>query len=350
MKELCFEKLWTAAREELYSRQLVIVCNTKKSSINSEIINGFSMATEYFSDDEFEQVVSIFASLGLDMELFTYEDDFIRYVIEKKPSNILVYNAAQSGIGPGRKALIPAFCNLHGIPCTGSNAYVVTLCRHKYHVNHILSESGVCVPDTWLYSGGWLLNKKPALKTKIILKPIYESASIGIDKSSMQLYSPELDQQIHNRSTQHKQPIIAQKFISGYEVEVPLVCINDTAIQLPPVGIAVDGEQNLKNTFLDYERIYFDRYSFYDFTNKKPFIARQLCECARRVARILGMQGLCRIDFRIDSDGTYYVTDVSTNPHFVKHSSVSYAFQIAGYSSNDIARTILSAAVIKQIP
>ena len=347
MKELSFEKLWTEAKEELENKHLAIVCNTKKSSVTSDSHSPFSMDTEYFSDDEFEQIVLLFSSVGLDIDFFTYEDDFFRYVIEKGPSNLLVYNAAQSGTGPGRKSLVPAFCNLHGIPCTGSNAYVVSLCRQKYHVNRILSKAGICVPETWLYSGGWLLDNKPAPNAKILLKPIYESASIGIDKSSVQFYSPMLDQQIHIRTAQHNQPMIAQEFIPGYEVEVPLVFVNNSVIQLPPVGISIDGINDLQDKILDYDRIYFDRYGFYDYADKKPFIAQQLCDCAKKVAWILGMQGLCRVDFRIKSDGTHYVTDVSTNPHFVAHSSVNKAFQIAGLSPNDIAKTILSAAVMK---
>lgn len=347
MKELSLEQLWTEAKNELLCKRLAVVCNTKKSCVAIETCGTFNMATEYFSDDEFEQIISMFGSVGLDTDFFTYEDDFFRYVIENEPSNLLVYNAAQSGTGPGRKSLVPAFCNLHGIPCAGSNAYVVSLCRQKYHVNRILSKSGICVPETWLYSDGWLLDKKPTLKTKILMKPIYESASIGIDKSSVQFYSPELDQQIRDRTEQHNQPIIAQEFVPGYEVEVPLVCVRDAVVQLLPVGISVDRNQNLQNEILDYERIYFDRYNFYDYAAMNPSIAKELCECAQKVAWILGMQGLCRVDFRIKSDGTHYVTDVSTNPHFVAHSSINKAFQIAGLSPNDIAKTILSAAVIK---
>lgn len=345
MKELTFEVLWSQAERKLADKKLAIVCNTKKSHVTSDTNNPFSMDTEYFSDDEFEQIVSLFSSANLDMVFFTYEDDFLCYVIEQEPSNLLVYNAAQSGTGPGRKSLVPAFCNLHGIPCTGSNAYVVSLCRQKYHVNQILSKAGLPVPRTWLYSDGWVLDNKPSLNTKILIKPIYESASIGIDKSSVQSYFASLDQQIHLRMLQHKQPMIAQEFISGYEVEVPLVLVNDSVIQLPPVGISINGIADLQDQILDYERIYFDRYGFYDYTDKHPVIAEQLCDCAKKAAWTIGMQGLCRVDFRIKPDGTYYITDVSTNPHFVAHSSVNQAFHMAGLSPNDIAKTILSAAV-----
>ncbi|MPM43550.1 D-alanine--D-alanine ligase [bioreactor metagenome] len=347
MHDLSLERLWAHAEEKLEGRHLILVCNTKMNPNTEESRGQFNMDTEYFSDEEFEQVVSMFGSLGLATDYFTYEDDFFRYVIEHMSPELLVYNAAQSGTGPGRKSLVPAFCNLHRIPCTGSNAYVVSLCRHKYHVNQILAQAGIKVPQTWLYSNGWLMERHPPLNMQVLLKPIYESASIGIDDTSIQLYTPQADQLIFQRMEQQHQPIIAQEFISGYEVEVPLLRVNGAIYQLPPIGISVDGKHNLGRTILNYERIYFDRYGFYDFAAEKEKISNELCLCAVETAQILDMEGLCRVDFRVRPDGCYYVTDVSTNPHFVAHSSVNSAFQILGLSPEHIAKTLLAATVEK---
>ena len=347
MHELNLERLWASAEKKLEGRHLILVCNTKMTPNAVESSGLFHMDTEYFSNDEFEQVVSMFSTLALATDYFTYEDDFFRYVIEHAPPKLLVYNAAQSGVGPGRKSLVPAFCNLHGIPCTGSNAYVVSLCRHKYHVNQILAHAGIRVPQTWVYSNGWLMEQHPPLNMLVLLKPIYESASIGIDGTSIQFYTSQTDQIIHHRMEQQRQPIMAQEFIPGYEVEVPLLCVNGAVCQLPPIGISVDGKHNLDREILNYERIYFDQYGFYDFAAEKYEISKQLCLCAAKTAQILGMEGLCRIDFRVKTDECYYVTDVSTNPHFVAHSSVNSAFQILGLSPEYIAKTLLSAAMEK---
>lgn len=348
MRKLRLEELWANAEKKLEGRHLILVCNTKTSPNAAEDRGQFHMDTEYYSDDEFEQIVSMFSTCCLDTDYFTYEDDFFHYVIETKPSNLLVYNAAQSGVGPGRKSLVPAFCNLHGIPCTGSNAYVVSLCRHKYHVNQILAQAGIRVPKTWLYSSGWLMEQRPPLNMQVLLKPIYESASIGIDDTSVQSYAPQTDQIISRRMEQQHQPIMAQEFIPGYEVEVPLLCVNGSVHQLPPIGISVDGKHELGSEILNYERIYFDRYEFYDFKTEEHELSEQLSICAAQTAQILGMEGLCRVDFRVKTNGSYYITDVSTNPHFVAHSSVHSAFQMLGLSPEHIAKTLLSAAVEKE--
>lgn len=334
------------AEMSLHERHLILICNAKNDANHSKSMGVFQMNTEYYSNDEFEQVLAMFRPLGMKMDFFTYEDDFFSYVLGQQPQNLLVYNSAQSGTGPGRKSLIPSFCNLHAIPCTGSNAYVVSLCRQKYHVNQILSKAGLSVPKTWLYSfGGWLMGARPIHDLKIILKPIYESASIGIDDASVQFYTQDVDLLAQKRVELHHQSIIAQEFISGYEVEVPLVRVNERVIPLPPVGISIEGNHNLQDEILNYDRVYFDQYSFYDFQNECPELIRPLTDCAIAVVNILGMEGLCRVDFRI-TPHQFYITDVSTNPHFIAHSSVDFAFRKLGLSPNDIAKTILSAAMM----
>ena len=350
MVALNLENLLKSASKTLKSRRLFIVCNTKATS-STVIQGGFNLNSEYFSDDEFEQLISMFNSVGIPMDFFVCEDDFFRHILNSNDidkSSILVFNSAQSGFGVGRKALVPAFCNLHNLNHVGSNAYVVSLCRHKYHVNKLISQSGISVPKTWLYiNGAWLFGERPSLETSIILKPIYESSSIGIDSKSVMIYKPECDKQIFEIEKEQKQPIVAQEFVLGYEVEIPLIRVADDVICLPPVGISIDGKRNLENDILDYERVYFDKYEFYNFSAEDVH-RKELSSCAIEVSRLLGMEGLCRVDFRICPNGDYYVTDVSTNPHFITHSSVNYSFDLMELTSNHIVKAILSAAIMKE--
>ena len=78
MSELNLERLWADAEKKIASKHLIVVCNTKIHPNMAEDRGLFNMDTEYFSDDEFEQIVSMFNSLGLVTDYFTYEDDFFR--------------------------------------------------------------------------------------------------------------------------------------------------------------------------------------------------------------------------------------------------------------------------------
>ena len=56
----------------------------------------------------------------------------------KTNKKLLVINSAQTGIYIGRKSLIPAFCDHYKIMHTGSNPYVVSLCRDKLRPFQVL--------------------------------------------------------------------------------------------------------------------------------------------------------------------------------------------------------------------
>ncbi|MDR2870860.1 MAG: hypothetical protein LBV04_10450 [Deferribacteraceae bacterium] len=335
------DNLFMSQSELLSNFTLCIVCNKKETQHSS------LLESEYFSDIEFEEIVHLFTSLGMATEFFLNEDEFIKFVLNNSNKQLVTYNAAQSGRGAGRKSLVPAFCNMHNIPYTGSNAYVVSLCRHKYHTNKLLSSVGFPVPQSWLYNGGFTGKITPCEGQKIILKPIYESASVGINNDSILTFNnnKELIKIIQNKQDLHKQPILLQTFLSGFEIEVPILSFNLEVNSLLPVGISLDGIQLLGENILDYERVYFDKYEFYDFSQNT--LGNTLIDVAQNVARFLGIEGLGRVDFRTDKTGQFYITDVSTNPHFVTHSSVSYAFKNLGFSSIDIARTIVCSALSK---
>ncbi len=335
---------------QLKDYTLFIVCNTKSAADTKRNYKNFDIATEYLSDIEFEQVISLFAQCSLkDIEIFQNEYSFIDYILKHQTQldnkKIIVYSSAQSGTGAGRKSLIPAFCQLENLLCTGSNPYVVSLCRQKYHVNKLLEVSNIPVPRTFVYNNGWLFDSKPLQRQEILLKPIYESASIGIDINSLKYYADELDSEIQIRNNEMQQPIIAQEFIEGYEVEFPVYINQNNIFPLVPVGLALsDNEPRMGKSFLDYERIYFDKYNFYNFQKNKNY-NNDMVDIVKKVVVLLGMHGLCRIDFRIMDKNHFYITDVSTNPHFITHSSINFAFKSLGLPETSITKSILLSAL-----
>jgi len=205
------------------------------------------------------------------------------------------------------------------------------------------------VPSTWLYINDIQDKDIPNENEKIILKPIYESSSIGIDNESVIKYNRNEKILAIIRKKQHnlKQPIMLQQFISGFEVEVPVISYNGIVIGFPPVGISLNDTHLMGDQILNYELVYFDRYQFYDFTTIS-MLSEQLTQNAKKAALYLGIEGLGRIDFRIHSkEEKFYITDVSTNPHFVTHSAVHFAFQQSGLCDSDIVKAVICCALSK---
>lgn len=334
---------------------IYIAANIKDSTKNLSDYATNSIITEYFTENELEEIILAFREYGIYVDVSSEETEFISKLnngdLDKLPMKYkAVYTSAQKGTGPGRKSLIPSFCNMLNISIMGSNAYVRSLCRHKYHASSILRLHGLQEMKAWLYNpnSGWLLNSKPPLGTKVIIKPVYESASIGVDEKSILNFNKDSENAIKQHSLIFNQPIIIQEFISGYEVEVPVIIDSGIPYTLGAVGISVNENTLLGNQILTYDMVYNDYYNFYDFNEIfNDQIINSIRQCAERCAQVLGIEGLGRIDFRVSPDGQFYITDISTNPHIVKHSSCGYLFNKAGFEDSDLPLSMLALLCIK---
>lgn len=340
------KEYWDFMRENSHDLSknclLAVVCNIKSFETLAQKYGDFSTDTEFLSDNELEQVIKMASAQEIPFRVFTNEDSFIRYISSPNINlkKIIVYNSAQSGTGAGRKALIPGLCNYYHIRHTGSDAYRVSLCRDKFAIAAILGKLGISIPKSHLFING-NIDVELDKNQKYIAKPIYESASIGIKKENVFLGSAIPFRYLRNLEKTMQQPLIVQEFIYGYEIEVPVLAGEKSYYAFSPVVLHRFADSLIMgNDILDYDKIYNDAYHFSslpDFISDNP-----IKQTACKVAEKLCLSGLCRVDFRLKKDLSFFVTDVSTNPHFISHSSVNFAFKQLGLNDRQLFHTILA--------
>lgn len=335
--------------------QLILVCNVEGLTVDEDDYNGDSITSEYLTLQQYNKILSSLRQEGFDVISYFDETEFMNDVITKKckrkqGQELLVINSAQKGTKVGRKSLIPAFCDLHHIYYNNSNAYVVSLCRDKYNSGCLLENWGFPVPESWLYryNQGWVLNNKPPLGEKVILKLNYETSSIGLDKNNIFKYNESKDSLIDMISQKYKQDIIIQKFIYGYEVEVPFI-YGKSPIVFPPMGIKLEDNKTLGDKILDYDIRKNHPYEFYDFMQEYPETASKIQGCTKWIASSLNISGLGRIDYRITPQQQYFVTDVATNPGYGDFSSTYHVFKNWGYSYSEMLTILVGIALDKYI-
>lgn len=313
---------------------VIFVANRQDAVVDDPL----DRSTEYFTDQEATQILTALRAAGFRTLYFEGENEFISFVLSGElrlqgTPKILVYNTAQSGTDPGRKSMIPAFCALHGIPTCNSNSYAVSLARHKVHVHAILRRHGIPTPDSWSFDArsGWMLNQPPPFDEKLIAKAGYESASIGLDEDSVGYMSPEFEAALTNKSVALGQHFIVQKFVSGYEFEVPVINVGSQREVVGPVAITLNGSRTLGEQVLSFSSVAKDGFGFAPCVSTDFPQWSEMREAAANVCIVLGLAGFARVDFRMDTGGAFWVTDVSTSPHIVGHSAYWHAFQQVGW-------------------
>lgn len=337
-------QLVETTRRHLDKIHLYMILNTKKHTIDYEDYLDNSISTEYFDLNELEELLDSVHKFGIYSTVYYDVCDFIKDVATKQFSKYdILFETTQKGIGKGKDALIPALCDIMKLAHTGSNAVFNVISNDKYCWNKYLEVHNILTPRSWKYSfpNQEFLISSPPPGIMLICKPIYECASIGIDRNSVGNMSNEYMNILKQKSNLYKQSLIVQEFVSGYEVEVPVISTVHENIILPPIGISISGEKNLHNDFLGYDMVYDDLYDFYDFTKFAPNYALKLKEIVRKIIPLLDFNGYARVDFRVDKMGQAYITDINSYPHIVKHSSFAKSFDVLGIDTSYIIPALL---------
>lgn len=331
---------------------VVMVCNVKGKTYSEGNYESTPVDSEYYSLKQFDEITNAISALGFTLKTYFDENDFISDYSNGKlknnyPKKILVLNSAQKGITEGRKSLIPAFCDLNNILHTNSNAYTTSFARNKYHWFSVLKTGGYNVSESWLYDYhcGWISGKKPPQGKKVICKLNSESSSIGLNSNNIFLFHNNKEIYIRNMSKEFQQRVIVQEFIEGREVEVPVILNDQYGVSLSPVGIKIGEEKHLGNKILDYDIRGNNKFSFYSLAKENKELSKNIQRTTEMIAFELGIFGMGRIDYRIDDDDNFFVTDVSTNPHITKSMSFYFAFKELGYTYEDVLATLLGVSM-----
>lgn len=362
MKEF-LDKYIKIGKENKDNYKIALVANVKLLSVLGEDYPSplTSAASEFFSLDQLEEILTALRNqLGYEVALYLDENSFLESYIKSQnyynKKKLLVLNSAQSGIASGRKSLIPAFCELNGIVHTNSDSFVSSYTRFKYHCYTFLKEGGFSVCDSYLYNynTGWY-RKRPKLNEKVIVKLNRECSSIGLSTNNIFEYTPEKDKFIHKLSKEYKQSVIIQKFISGYEVEVPTVSDGKTFKVFNPTGVGTieplnndDIKYNLGDEILDYTIRGHHLFKFYDLSKLFPEVSKKIQSETEEVAKAFHLFGLGRVDYRITENGDYYITDISSNPHFTESMTFNEVYKNMGYEYKDVFATLIGLSLCRE--
>lgn len=327
---------------------IILVMNVKGITSNFKDYTQNSVISEYYSYSQYEDLFNTIKIGDYYVKCYFDENDFISdyemgIIRNNYPRKILVINSAQKGIGLGRKSLIPAFCQLHNILCASSDPYIVSFARNKFHWYCFLKEIGFPICPSWYFSKreGWIAQNCPPNGETVILKVNSESSSIGLTNSNIIEYNSEADILISAMSKKFNQDIIVEKFINGFEVEVPVLISATECCSLFPAGISVENNKYLGNKILDYDIRGNHKFEHYDFYEFNPNLSIKLEHLTENIATAIGIKNMGRIDYRIDSMDNIYVTDIATNPHITKSMTFYYEYQKFGLTYTDVLDTLI---------
>lgn len=338
-------------KPEIQKFKIILIANSKDTPLSSRP-NSKDIWIEFFTDNEIEYLANSLRKSDLYVDIYFAEQDFINDILNHKYTNLgelFVFNLARNGFGISKKSLIPSFCDLMEIKYSGSSAYVCSLARNKFHCSILLQNFQCSGTPSWLYdfTSGWFLEDEPPQNMEVIIKPMFESASKGITAESViNTSDPQFKLHLNSFSERSAEPMLVQKFIRGYECQVPFFYL-DEGFFLSPIGISIDSEYLLNNKIISADLSYEYSYEYYNAIEKLPVsVCEHMIQEAKKAAKIIGIETYGRIDFRIDEQMSLFITDIATMPYIVEHSSFYHAFSALEMSETEIMLSIICSSLI----
>jgi D-alanine-D-alanine ligase len=319
------------------------------------------LALTYFAercetDDQLEVIITSFREIGAYVELFEGERPFALALASGRIGALsqplkMAYNGIGWGIGPngfkaGRKAIVPLLADSFGILCANADPYACVLTRHKFHCFTILQRLGVRTPRCWMFQidSGWSGGSPPA-GTRVIVKSTYEAWSVGVTNESVFTVAKDVDKRVAAVANSIGQDVTVQEFIEGREVYVPVLTMPQLT-PLPPVeSILRRAPHDTQAVVTINDNLTQDAVQ-YELYQANPPLVELLQERATDIAAKLGLTGLSRIDFRLDSAGEPWVFDIGISPGLERGGSSYASFGSMGFSYPGFLRAIVAGNLV----
>ncbi|MDO7806001.1 hypothetical protein Q7Q91_13500 [Lactiplantibacillus pentosus] len=306
--------------------------------------------SDFFSPEEVEQITRSLAEAKIPYEILTSEMAFNRSVLDGNitKAHDIVWNLTRQG-GPGnKKSLVTSLADFNHIPYIGSSVEAMSICRDKNSFERLIKPANASIPTYTISEPANFAGKR-----QIILKNASGSASIGLSDTSVhQLSAIEVNQQLE----QSKGTKIAEQFIQGFEVEVPVFKVETSKARyfkaLSPIGIKFGNIRllNLKVLSESISDAYdYQFYSLFDelvnqTTLDAGLIESRLIHQACKIAEYLNLSNYARIDFRVTLNGDSYCFDIATTPYVIRHSSPVWGAKKLNLDQDELIAAILGTA------
>jgi D-alanine-D-alanine ligase len=226
----------------------------------------------------------------------------------------LVFNIAEGVSGRNREAVVPALCELMGIPYTGSDAATLSIALDKALSKRVLRQHGILTPEFMVMETG-RERLSPKLRFPLIVKPNQEGSSKGVSAQVSVVDNEDvLRQVVRDLIERYRQPALIEDYIAGREFTVGLLGDKRPRV-LPPMEIVFRDDANQRPVY-DYQiKQEWEKHVYYECPAKlTPAELKSVERVCRETFDALDCRDVARVDLRMNAKGELYVLEVNPLP------------------------------------
>lgn len=240
---------------------------------------------------------------------------------------------------------IASFLELMKVPYTGCNPRGLVLARGKDLSKTLVHHRRIAVPAFAVFPMHRKAKRPARLALPLIVKSLNEDGSHGISQASVVDTDEKLAERVAFIHERIETAAIAEQFIEGRELYVGV--LGNNRLQALPVWeleFGTMGGDHIATEKVKHDTNYQERVGIVAGPAKglTPEVTANMQRAAKRIYRILGLDGYARIDFRLAADGTPYFIEANPNPEIAKSQEFATAAQHVGLDYPALLHRILT--------
>lgn len=268
----------------------------------------------------------------------------------------LLFNLCESMDGdPTNEPTFAGLLDLFDIPYTGADLLALASCLYKQRTKDILIANGVSTPPyRFLRDDADLADPAlDALDYPWFVKLGHEDASIGITEANVVRDASALRARARELIAEHRQPVLAERYVEGREINVTLLGYRDSVQVLPLHEIDFAAMPADRPRIVSYAAKWDENHVDYVGTKPVPLrdtpatVVAEVERVARAAYRALDLRDYGRVDLRVDSAGVPWVIDVNPNPDISPDAGCARAAAAAGMTYPQMVSRIAELALAR---
>ena len=314
----------------------------------------FVDASEHGVLEQMRSIAHALREHGHPVVIFSANDDAGRlcnFLAQEQPQ--VIFNCCESILGQSKLEMnVAAVYELFGIAYTGSSPLTLGLALDKALSKAVFLSHGIPTPRHQLFEDHTIGPIDSTLKYPLIVKPVHEDASIGIDANAIVQNENSLTERVKFIQKEFEQPALAEEFIDGRELNVAVLQnAMGTFSALPVSEITFDNMPEGMPRIVSYEAKWVEESPMYQTTvpncpaNLPEVVATNAQQIALKAASAIGLRDYGRIDMRLRDDGTIFVLEANPNPDISEDAGFMRAARTSGRTYDGTINEILSLAI-----
>ncbi|MBV8892764.1 MAG: ATP-grasp domain-containing protein [Acidobacteria bacterium] len=265
----------------------------------------------------------------------------------------LVFNLTESYAGDDSMDMnIAAYLDLLRLPYTGGGPHAQLLAQDKALAKKMFAFHGIRTPYfATAYRGN--IDHAHDIEFPLIVKPLKEDGSIGIDAESVVNTVKELMERVEYIQNEFDSAALIEEYIAGREVYAAILGSAENAQVLPLVELDLSKLPNGTPKIASYDVKFEKDTEAYRLTKShlaedlEEKTIRHLSDTAVAAYRALKLRDYGRIDMRLSAKGEVYVIEANPNPWLSSKQEFVMAAKASGRSYTQLIGEIVDMAMAR---